>query len=80
MNIIAAFKIVPNVSCGAVVPIFNFGALNWISTSGCHLAGTNSGLVNKSCRLGLNAIKHLQHTVTISINLYAVDVGIEDLI
>lgn len=65
----AAFKMVPNVSCGIVDPTFSLGALNWISISGCHFAGTNSGFVNNSNKLGLNAIKHFEQTVTISTNL-----------
>lgn len=69
VKMMAALSIVPNDSCGIVEPILNFGALNWISTRGCHLAGINSGCVNSSSKLGLNAIKHLEHNVTISINL-----------
>lgn len=65
----AAFRIVPNVSCGIVDPTFSFGALNWISINGCHLAGTNSGFVNNSNKLGLNTIKHFAETVTISTKL-----------
>lgn len=69
VKMMAAFNIVPNESCGIDEPTLNFGALNWISTNGCHFAGMNSGYVNSSIKLGLNAIKHFEQIVTISINL-----------
>lgn len=69
VKMIAAFKIVPKVSCCIVAPTFNFGALNWISTSGCHFVGINSEFVSRSSSVGLNAIKHFEQIVTISISL-----------
>lgn len=69
MNITDAFKIDPKVNCNVVAPIFNFGALNWISMSGCHFAGTNSGSMISSASGGLNTNKLLQLIATISINL-----------
>lgn len=41
VKMMAALSIVPKESI--VEPTLNFGALNWISTNGCHLVGMNSG-------------------------------------
>lgn len=65
----AAFRTEPNDSCGNDTPTFSLGALNWISMSGCHLAGMKSQLVRRSSKVGLNASKLLAQITTIRINL-----------
>lgn len=65
----AALSTVPKVNCGKAVPTFNFGAVNWISISGCHCVGKNSWSFSKFRSLGLNIIRHLEQSVMISTNL-----------
>lgn len=69
VNITAAFSTDPNDSCGNDTPTFNLGALNWISMSGCHLAGMKSQLVRRSNTVGLNMSKLLAQITTIRIKL-----------
>lgn len=69
VKITAAFRTVPNVSCGYETPTFNFGALNWISMSGCHFAGMKSQLVRRSKTVGLKTSKLFAQITMILINL-----------
>lgn len=69
VKITAAFRTVPNVSCGYETPTFKFGALNWISMSGCHFAGMKSQLARRSKTVGLKTSKLFAQITMILIKL-----------